>query len=49
MVEFSKFAYRIYKDDNNKVYVSITNDTDKVAADNRYHYYAFSKEKEGDC
>ena len=47
MIQFSKFAYRIYKD-NGKLYVSVTDDAKKVAADSRYHYYAFSRESEGD-
>ena len=47
MIQFSKFAYRIYKE-NEKIYVSVTNDIKKITADNRYHYYAFSRESEGD-
>lgn len=47
MVEFPKFAYRIYKDDN-YLYVSITQNPDIIANDSRYHYYAFSRNTEGD-
>lgn len=48
MVEIPKFAYRIYKD-SGKLYVSISNDSTVITSDSRFHYYAFSKEKEGDC
>lgn len=47
MIEFPKFAYRIYKMEN-KIHVSITNDPAVAASDHRYHYYAFSKNTEGD-
>ena len=47
MIEFSKFAYRLYKEGNYQ-YVSITNDPDLVASDDRFHYYAFTREAEGD-
>lgn len=47
MIEFSKFAYRLYKEGNYQ-YVSITNDPDLVASDSRFHYYAFTRETEGD-
>jgi hypothetical protein len=48
MIEFPKFAYKIYKDtDNNILYVSVTNDED-YATENDYKYYAFSKSAEGD-
>ena len=47
MIQFSKFAQRIYKE-NKKLYISVTNNAKKVAEDNRYHHYAFSKESEGD-
>lgn len=46
MIEFKKFAYKIYKQ-SNALYVSISNDP-KIIEANDYHYYAFSKEKEGD-
>ena len=48
MVEIPKFAYRIYKE-SGKLYVSISNDDNVIKADSRFHYYAFSKEEEGDC
>lgn len=49
MIEFAKFAYRIYVDETeNCMYVSITNSPEVVAEDNRYHYYAFTREAEGD-
>lgn len=48
MVEIPKFAYRIYKD-SGKLYVSISNDSTVITSDSRFHYYAFSKEEEGDC
>lgn len=49
MIEFGKFAYRIYTDKTeNCMYVSITNSPEIVAEDNRYHYYAFTRETEGD-
>lgn len=47
MIEFPKFAYRIYKDTENgkkDLYVSITNN---LTAEG-YHTYAFSREAEGD-
>lgn len=47
MIEFSKFAYRLYNEDN-YLYVSITNDDEAVANDERFHYYAFTRETEGD-
>lgn len=51
MVEVPKFAYRIYKDTangKNDMYVSVTTDPREISSDPRYHYYAFSKESEGD-
>ena len=48
MIEFPKCAYRIYTDNNNKVYVSVTNDPSKVTGDNRYSYDAFSRLSLGD-
>lgn len=47
MIEFSKFAYRLYRD-GDYLYVSITNDPDLVASDNRFQYYAFSRDAVGD-
>lgn len=47
MIEFSKFAYRLYKE-GNYLYVSITNDPDLVASDSRFQYYAFSRNTVGD-
>lgn len=47
MIEFKKFAYRLYKE-NGYQYVSITNDPDLVASDNRFQYYAFSRDTVGD-
>lgn len=47
MIEFKKFAYRIYQENSN-TYVSITNDPDVAATDDRFHYYAFTRETEGD-
>ena len=47
MIEFSKFAYRLYKEGDYQ-YVSITNNPDLVASDERFHYYAFTRETEGD-
>lgn len=49
MIEFPKFAYKIWKDsqDNKILRVSITNNND-YAEQNNYKYYAFSKNKEGD-
>lgn len=47
MIEFGKFAYRLYKEGNYQ-YVSITNDPDLVASDNRFQYYAFSRDTVGD-
>lgn len=47
MIEFSKFAYRLYRE-GDYLYVSITNDEDLVASDNRFQYYAFSRDTVGD-
>lgn len=47
MIEFQKFAYRLYKEGNYQ-YVSITNDPDLVASDSRFQYYAFSRDTVGD-
>ena len=47
MIEFSKFAYRLYRE-GDYLYVSITNDPDLVASDNRFQYYAFSRDAVGD-
>lgn len=47
MIEFGKFAYRLYNEGDYQ-YVSITNDSDLVASDDRFHYYAFTRETEGD-
>lgn len=47
MIEFGKFAYRLYNEGDYQ-YVSITNDSDLVASDDRFHYYAFTREAEGD-
>ena len=46
MVEFPKFAYKIWKN-NGKLYVSITNNSN-MASQNNYKYYAFSRKSEGD-
>lgn len=48
MIEFPKFAYRIYTDTNNVLHVSVTNDPAKVIADTRYSYDAFSRALIGD-
>ena len=48
MIEFPKFAYRIYTNTDNRLYVSVTNDPAKVIADNRYSYDAFSRAIIGD-
>lgn len=49
MVEFGKFAYFIETDtENNTLKVSITNNSDLVSPDSRYHYYAFTHNTEGD-
>lgn len=48
MIEFPKFAYRIYTDANNKVYVTVSNDSSVIDADNRFTYDAFSRLTEGD-
>ena len=47
MIEFKRFAYRIYRD-GNYLYVSITNNDAIAQADNRYTYDAFSRITEGD-
>lgn len=49
MIEFPKFAYKIWKSDADKkiMYVSITNDYD-YALVNNYKYYAFSRNSEND-
>lgn len=48
MIEFPKFAYKIWKEsDNSILHVSITNN-DNIASENNYKYYAFSKQEEGD-
>ena len=47
MIEFKKFAYRIYRE-GDYLYVSITNNPTKVALDPRYTYDAFSRLIEGD-
>lgn len=47
MIEFSKFAYRIYRS-GNYLYVSITNDPSKVSADSGFKYNAFSRSSDGD-
>lgn len=54
MIEFPKFAYRIYEDKDDTagtdyLYISVSTDEEKIQADSRYHYYAFSDEEEGDC
>ena len=47
MIEFQKFAYRIYREGDD-LYVSITNNPELVASDNRFQYYAFSRDTIGD-
>ena len=47
MVEFAKFAYRIYRS-GNYLYVSISNDPTVIAADSRFTYNAFSRNTLGD-
>ena len=47
MVEFSKFAYRIYNEDN-YTYVSISNDAETIASDLRFVYLPFTRNTEGD-
>lgn len=47
MIEFWKFAYRIYKE-GQYIYVSITNNFDLANADPRYRYDAFSRLNSGD-
>lgn len=47
MVEFSKFAYRIYRE-GNYLYVSVSNNSNVIAADSRFRYLAFSRTTEGD-
>jgi hypothetical protein len=48
MIEFSKFAYRIY-DEGNYVYVSISNDAQAIAKDIRFSYLPFTRTEPGDC
>lgn len=48
MIEFPKFAYRIYTDNENKVYVTVSNDSTVIQADERFTYDAFSRLEEGD-
>lgn len=48
MIEFSKFAYRIY-DEDNYVYVSISNDAQAIAKDIRFSYFPFTRTEPGDC
>lgn len=47
MVEFSKFAYRIYRSGTN-LYISISNDPTAITADSRFTYNAFSRDSIGD-
>ena len=48
MIEFEKFAYRIY-DEGQYVYVSISNNAEDIAKDLRYKYLPFTRKREGDC
>ena len=48
MIEFSKFAYRIY-DEGNYVYVSISNDAETIAKDPKFSYLPFTRNELGDC
>ena len=48
MIEFPKFAYRIYTDENDCVHVTVSNDETVIAADERFTYDAFSRLEEGD-
>ena len=47
MIEFKKFAYAIYRE-NNQLYISITNNDEIVQQDNRYTYAAFCRFIPGD-
>ena len=47
MIEFRKFAYRLYKQGQYQ-YVSISNDPEVIAADDRFQYYAFTRDSVGD-
>lgn len=47
MVEFDKFAYRIYND-GGYTYVTISNDADTIASDTRFKFLPFTRENEGD-
>lgn len=47
MVEFDKFAYRIYNEDN-YTYISISNDAATIASDTRFRFLPFTRENEGD-
>lgn len=47
MVEFPKFAYRIYRE-GNYLYVSISNDPVVIVNDDRFSYGAFSRDTLGD-
>lgn len=42
MIEFGRFAYRIY-DEDDYVYVSISNDATAIAADTRFTYLPFTR------
>ena len=48
MIEFGKFAYRIY-DEDNYVYVSISNDAETIAKDPKFSYLPFTRNELGDC
>ena len=53
MIEFPRCAYRIFREDNinddtHNVYISITNDIEKIKNDKRYNLDAFSRNEIGD-
>ena len=48
MIEFGKFAYRIY-DEDNYVYVSVSNDARTIAKDPKFSYLPFTRNELGDC
>ena len=48
MVEFSKFAYRIYNE-GDYTYVSISNDANTIAKDLHFKYLPFTRLTDGDC
>ena len=51
MIEFPRCAYKIYREDNNSshlLYISVTNDIEKIKNDKRYNLDAFTRYEKGD-